>query len=112
MASQLPFRTGVMSPGETVVALIAEIRSASGADAAVGQLLTDFTEHVRSEPGNMAFRAWRSAEDPNMFLVYEEYADDVAFHDHLASLHNKIFNDSIAPHVIGGGSTLTRLTRI
>jgi len=96
----------------TIVALIAEICSASEGNAVVSELLHEFTEQVRSEPGNLSFRAWRSAGDPNRFLVYEEYADDAAFRDHLASAHNESFNQSIAPHVIGGGSMLTRLAEI
>ena len=96
----------------TIVALIAEIRSAHEANDIVGELLRGFTEEVRGEPGNLSFRAWRSAGDPNRFIVYEEYADDSAFRAHLASAHNESFNRSIAPHVIGGGSTLTRLTEI
>jgi autoinducer 2-degrading protein len=96
----------------TIVALIAEISSASEANAVVGDLLREFSEQVRSEPGNLTFRAWRSSEDPNRFLVYEEYQDDAAFREHLGSAHNESFNQSISPHVVGGASRLTRLTEI
>ena len=96
----------------TMIALIAEIYSAQGANVVVGKLLLQFTEQVRREPGNLTFRAWRSAADPDRFLVYEEYVDNAAFRDHLASAHNESFNESLAPHVVGGGSTLTRLTEI
>ena len=96
----------------TIVALIAEIRSATEESVIIAELLRDFTTQVREEPGNLSFRAWRSASDPNRFIVYEEYADDTAFRDHLASAHNESFNRSIAPHVVGGGSQLTRLTEI
>jgi autoinducer 2-degrading protein len=94
---------------EGVVALIAEIRSAAESDKTVGALLDAFAERVRAEPGNLVFAAWRAANEPSRFLVYEEYADDVAFRDHLSSEHNRTFNESIASHVAGDGAVLTRL---
>ena len=41
---------------------------------------------VREEPGNHAYSLHRSAADPRVFLVYEEYEDEEALESHRAHL--------------------------
>ena len=41
-------------------------------------LVGDFTEATRAEPGNLWFEWSRSAEDPNEFVLVEAFRDDAA----------------------------------
>lgn len=41
---------------------------------------------VREEPGNQAYIFHRSMQDPRVFMVYEEYDDQVALEAHRAHL--------------------------
>jgi autoinducer 2-degrading protein len=89
--------------------LYAEFRAVPGAGDAVASLVAGYRRNVRSEPGNLRFDAHRLADDPDRFFVYEEYADEAAFAEHVASAHCARFNEEFAPLVVGGGSTLTWL---
>ena len=52
------------------------------------ELVGDFTEATRAEPGNLWFEWSRSAEDPNEFVLVEAFADDGAG-PHVTSEHFK-----------------------
>ncbi|MGZ3496953.1 MAG: putative quinol monooxygenase [Vulcanimicrobiaceae bacterium] len=41
----------------------------------------------RKEPGNRAFFAHRSTDDPRRFFLYEQYLDEAALAEHRASAH-------------------------
>jgi quinol monooxygenase YgiN len=41
----------------------------------------------RAEPGCIEYRPHRSVEDPNVFFLYEEYADEDAYTAHAESVH-------------------------
>ena len=75
----------------------------------MASLVAGYRRNVRSEPGNLRFDAHRLADDPDRFIVYEEYADEAAFAEHVASAHCALFNEEFAPLVVGGASTLTWL---
>ena len=47
--------------------------------------LQEMTPLTRAEPGCEAYIAHRSVEDPNVFFLYERYADPDAFSAHAAS---------------------------
>lgn len=94
---------------DAVVALVAEIRCVDGAEETVARLLSELSVQVRSEPGNLAFAAWRRVEDPGSFMVYEEYRDDAAFRQHLETSHSRSFNTALSALAVGGGSSLVRL---
>lgn len=49
-------------------------------------LVADFTEATRSEPGNLWFDWSRSVEDPNEFVLVEAFRDGAAG-DHVNSAH-------------------------
>ncbi len=89
--------------------LYAEFTALSGQAEAVAELLATLVDAVRTEPGNIVFDAHRKTEDPDVFFVYEVYADRDAFDAHLASEHSATFNNALGPLVEGGGSTLTWL---
>lgn len=47
--------------------------------------LTQMTPLTRQEPGCTGYQAHRSVEDPNVFFLYEVYADQAAFEAHAAT---------------------------
>lgn len=44
-------------------------------------------EQTRREPGNIVYDVYRSTEVPNVFFLYERYADQAALDAHRASAH-------------------------
>ena len=51
-------------------------------------LVADFTEATRREPGNLWFDWSRSVDDPSEFVLVEAFKDDAA-EDHVNSVHFK-----------------------
>ena len=59
---------------------ITRIRAAPGKGDAMAQLLRDQLALVRiEEPGTSLYPPHRSTSDPDLFLLYEHYADEAAF---------------------------------
>ena len=92
--------------------LYAEFTVISGNEARVRQLVREFTEVVRAEPGNLSFTAHILESDPASYFVYEVYRDEEAFAAHLAAPAGAEFNAQLAPLVIDGGSRLTMLAEL
>ncbi|MGO3325726.1 putative quinol monooxygenase [Gordonia sp. (in: high G+C Gram-positive bacteria)] len=57
----------------------------------------EFTEATRSEPGNLWFDWFRSAEDPSEFALIEAFADGDAGSAHVNSQHFKDGLDAMRP---------------
>jgi quinol monooxygenase YgiN len=51
------------------------------------QLVKEFTDATRAEPGNICFDWFRSVEDPNMFVLVEAFEDAAAGELHVNSEH-------------------------
>ena len=45
----------------------------------------------RTEPGCITFDVSRSTDDPNVFVLYEEWRDQAALDEHYATEHFKTF---------------------
>lgn len=48
-------------------------------------LLRQLRDRTRKEPGCIRYDVARSIQSPNVFALFEEYADDAALEAHLAS---------------------------
>jgi quinol monooxygenase YgiN len=71
-----------------VLTVVARLRAAKGKGDALAALLSEQAAAVRSaEPGCLAYRVHRSTTDPEIFLIYETYADDAAFDLHRQAPH-------------------------
>ncbi|MBZ7924156.1 antibiotic biosynthesis monooxygenase [Ensifer adhaerens] len=92
--------------------LIAEVTARLETADKVEELLRDYGHVVRNEPGNEAFVCYRVDGQREKFVVYEIYADEVAFQAHLSAPENATLNAALAPLVEGNGSTLTFLQRV
>jgi quinol monooxygenase YgiN len=53
-----------------------------GSGDEVAALLAEMTPHAKAEPGCKAYAINRSVDDPNTFLLYEQYVDAAAFDAH------------------------------
>jgi len=88
--------------------LIAELTARDGCEAQVRSALTDYSVHVRAEPGNEVFECYQTEDAPQRFVVYEIYTDEAAFQAHLAAPMNKEINQRLSS-ITEGGSSLTFL---
>lgn len=52
-------------------------------------ILRELAQKVRQEPGNLMFVVNRSHDNPNEFLLYEQYKSEQAFLDHQQTPHFK-----------------------
>jgi quinol monooxygenase YgiN len=60
-----------------------------GEEEAVAAAIDQLIEPSRAEPGNLMYQAHRNPEDPRVFLLYEQYADEAAYRAHGESEHFK-----------------------
>lgn len=88
--------------------LIATIEVPPDRLAAASQLLVEYGEVVRAEPGNLRFETYTDA-DTGALVVVERYADAAAFQAHLTDPANATFNGRLGEVLGGGGSTLRML---
>ncbi len=56
-----------------------------GTEDRVRQILAEMVRFTRQEPGCRLYQAHRSVEDPTVFFLYEQYADERAFQSHTSS---------------------------
>jgi quinol monooxygenase YgiN len=62
-------------------------------------VVRDFTEATRAEPGNLWFDWSRSIEDPNEFVLVEAFRDD-AGEAHVTSGHFKKAQEELPPYLV------------
>jgi quinol monooxygenase YgiN len=69
--------------------IVAYWRPRAGQSEKVETILRELAAAARREPGNLEFVVNRSNDDPNEFLLYEQYEDEQAFIDHQQTSHFK-----------------------
>jgi quinol monooxygenase YgiN len=69
--------------------MVAHWRPRAGQSEKIEAILQELAAVVRQEPGNLQFVVNRSHDDPNEFLLYEQYASEQAFRDHQQTAHFK-----------------------
>lgn len=94
------------------VTLYATFTAQPGNAERVSELIRDFAVKVRQEPGNIVFDVTRRVNDENSFFVYEEYVDESAFLQHVASPDGGPFNDALKDLIVEPSSQLTFLRRV
>jgi quinol monooxygenase YgiN len=65
----------------------AKWRAKPGSEDRLAAVCEEMTEPSRAEPGNRFYQAHRSPEDPLLFYLYEQYADEAAYEAHMGSEH-------------------------
>ena len=74
------------------VHVIAHYRTRPRAGDAVAATLLRHAASTRAEPGCVRFDVYRSADDPERFILVEQYSDVAAFEEHRRTRH---FMDNI-----------------
>ena len=53
------------------------------------------------EPGNLYYQANRSAENPRLFFLYEQYEDEAGYEAHMASEHfTRLVKEEAIPDIL------------
>ena len=72
-----------------------------GKEDRLAQICEEMTPPSRAEPGNRFYQAQRSAEDPNLFFLYEQYADEAGYEAHMASEHfTRLVKNEAIPEIL------------
>jgi len=69
--------------------IVAYWRPRDGQSERTEAILRELATEVRREPGNLQFVVHRSCNDPNEFMLYEQYKSEQAFLDHQRTPHFK-----------------------
>jgi quinol monooxygenase YgiN len=69
--------------------VIARHTTADGMREAVLAILPELIDASRKEPGNLAFDAYLSMDDPRSYVLLERYSSRTAFAEHRDSPHFK-----------------------
>ena len=67
--------------------VIAKWTARDGAEERVLGFIRELAPPSREEPGCLVYRVNRDAEDPRVFVFYEEYADEAGYRAHGESDH-------------------------
>jgi quinol monooxygenase YgiN len=70
-----------------MLTVIARYTAQSGKADLVAATLAKHVAATRTEPGCVQFVAYRSQQDRDRFVLYEQYVDDEAFDAHRKSAH-------------------------
>ncbi|WP_159612482.1 putative quinol monooxygenase [Glutamicibacter sp. JC586] len=92
--------------------LYAEFTVKEGHEARVAEMMNELAARVRQEPGNVMFLPYVREENPREYFVFEIYADEQAFQDHISADYGAVFNNELTEHIEGEGSELTWLRPI
>ncbi|WP_329449598.1 antibiotic biosynthesis monooxygenase [Streptomyces sp. NBC_01724] len=90
--------------------LLAEFTVHPGSEEHVAELVKEYSQHVRKEPGNLAFEVYTKESDPLAFWIFEAYEDEAAFQAHLAAPYGAPFNAELQPLITEKESVLTFLS--
>ena len=69
--------------------LVVRMTAPAGEQDRAEELIRRLAEASRQEPGAVHYIAHRDAEDPRVFLIYEQYRDKPAFEEHGQTEHFK-----------------------
>jgi quinol monooxygenase YgiN len=62
-------------------------RAKEGKEDRLAELIEELAPPSRAEPGSLFYQAQRSVDDPRLFYLYEQYADEAAYQAHMDSEH-------------------------
>ncbi len=89
-------------PGKLIA--VARIRAAPGKGDAMAHRLLDQVSLLRSdEPGILVDPPYRSASDPDLFMLYEYYADEAAFERRAHAAQLDAFRQRVAEKGLAAG---------
>jgi quinol monooxygenase YgiN len=62
-------------------------RAKEGKADRLAEVIEELLAPSRAEPGNVFYQAQRAVDDPQLFYLYEQYADESAYQAHMESEH-------------------------
>jgi quinol monooxygenase YgiN len=62
-------------------------RAREGKADRLAEVIEELLAPSRAEPGNVFYQAQRAVDDPQLFYLYEQYADEAAYEAHMDSEH-------------------------
>lgn len=62
-------------------------RAKQGKEDVIAQVIEKMTPLSRQEPGCLYYQAHRTPDDPQMFFLYEQYANKEGYEAHMATPH-------------------------
>jgi quinol monooxygenase YgiN len=62
-------------------------RAKEGKEDRLMEVIAEMTPPSRAEPGNLFYQAQRAVDDPRLFYLYEQYADEAGYQAHMDSEH-------------------------
>ncbi|HYW05248.1 MAG TPA: putative quinol monooxygenase [Gammaproteobacteria bacterium] len=65
-----------------MLTIIAKLQVKVGQEQEFVRAMRDIVARVREEPGNHAYAVHQAKDDPGLFMVYEQYADQEALDAH------------------------------
>ena len=72
-----------------------------GKEARLAEICEEMTEPSRNEPGNLFYQVQRDPENPRLFFLYEQYADQGGYEAHMASEHfTRLVKEEAIPDVL------------
>lgn len=89
----------------------AEFTAAAGREDDVARLVADYVQATRAEEGCLAFEPYVERDRPRRYFLYEVFADEQAFADHVSSPHGVTFNTELGAYIEEDASRLKFLVR-
>lgn len=98
-----------------MITLVAKLTAAEGKADELQAALTEMVNEVRSAEAGKAtsYALHRLNEDPNVFMFYEQYADEAALEAHRTTAHMTAMNGKLKEgKLLGGRPSIERYTQI
>jgi quinol monooxygenase YgiN len=72
-----------------------------GKEDRLAEIIREMTPPSREEPGNLYYQAQRSPDNPRLFFLYEQYADEAGYEAHMASEHfTRLVKEEAIPEIL------------
>jgi quinol monooxygenase YgiN len=76
-------------------------RAKAGSEDRVAEIIGQLLEPSRAEPGCLFYQPHRSPDDPRLFFLYEQYADEAAYQAHMDSEHfTRLVKEEAIPELL------------
>ena len=76
-------------------------RAKEGKADRLAEVIGELLAPSRAEPGNVFYQAQRAVDDPQLFYLYEQYADEAAYEAHMASEHfTRLVKEEAIPELL------------
>jgi quinol monooxygenase YgiN len=81
--------------------VVAKWTAKEGQEDRLEQICNEMTEPSRAEPANHFYQAHRSAENPRLFFLYEQYEDEAGYQAHMDSEHfTRLVKEEAIPNIL------------